>query len=74
MKALSGLFVLASLGGLTVLAAVTGDDAVATTYKAFVQANEKGDMAVVKTLLDEDFTWIDTHGVFIRGKTPSRSD
>jgi hypothetical protein len=45
------------------LRAAGGDDPVATTDKAFVQAYEKGDMATVKKYLDADFTWIDTDGV-----------
>ena len=64
MKTLGSLFVFAALGGLTALPAATADDAVATTDRAFVQAYEKGDMAAVKKLLDPDFTWIDTDGVF----------
>jgi hypothetical protein len=46
------------------LRAAGADDPVATTDQAFVQAYEKGDLAAVKKLLDADFTWIDTDGVF----------
>jgi Domain of unknown function (DUF4440) len=53
-----------SISALAALCASATDDAVATTDKAFVQAYEKGDMAAVKKLLDADFTWIDTDGVF----------
>jgi len=58
------LGVLATASALSALCASPSDDAVATTDKSFVQAYEKGDMAAVKKLLDADFTWIDTDGVF----------
>jgi len=67
MKKAKNIFVLTALGGvsaLTALCASATDDAVANTDKAFVQAYEKGDMAAVKKLLDADFTWIDTDGVY----------
>jgi hypothetical protein len=43
---------------------LSADDPVARSDKAFLQAYEKGDMSAVKKLLDADFTWIDTDGVF----------
>jgi hypothetical protein len=43
---------------------LSADDPVARTDKAFVEAYENGDMAAVKKLLDADFIWIDTDGVF----------
>src|SRR5580658_5377133 len=63
-RSISVLAALAAASALTALCASATDDAVATTDKAFVQAYEKGDMAAVKKLLDADFTWIDTDGVF----------
>jgi hypothetical protein len=45
-------------------AATDAGDPVAAADRAFVQAYEKGNMAVVKKYLDADFTWIDTDGVF----------
>jgi len=57
-----------SLTALVAAAALTAatdaGDPVAATDRAFVQAFEKGNMAVVKKYLDADFTWIDTDGVF----------
>jgi hypothetical protein len=57
-----------SLTALVAAAALTAatdaGDPVAATDRAFVQAYEKGNMALVKKYLDADFTWIDTDGVF----------
>jgi hypothetical protein len=58
------VFVFAALIGVCALTAAAADDPVAMTDQAFVQACEKSDMAAVKKLLDADFTWIDTDGVF----------
>jgi hypothetical protein len=63
-KSISILAALAAASALTALCASATDDTVATADKAFVQAYEKGDMAAVKKLLDVDFTWIDTDGVY----------
>jgi hypothetical protein len=60
-KTIQSIFIFATL---TALPAAPADDAVASTDRTFVQAYAKGDMAAVKKLLDADFTWIDTDGVF----------
>jgi len=57
----TSLVLLAAAASLT---AASGVDPVAALDKSFVQAYEKGDMTTVKKYLDQDFTWIDTDGVF----------
>ena len=67
MELIKRIFVLGAFVGvfaLIALCASATDDPVAATDKAFVQAYEKGDMGAVKKLLDADFTWIDTDGVY----------
>ena len=54
----------AVIAATTLSAATDAGDPVVATDRAFVQAYEKGNMAVVKKYLDADFTWIDTDGVF----------
>jgi hypothetical protein len=59
MCAVSAGFVVAQ----TSKPAASADDAVVKADRAVVAAFEKGDNAALKTLLDADFSWIDTDGI-----------